>query len=921
MKFAEHIFLQLMRFAMFALLLNCVKTVNGQPSPSYQREVSGIVKDSVDDAVVGAIVVLKTERDSLKLSTNNQGVFIFRGVSAGQFILSVRSIGYRTFNKRYLYNDNTKQIILNPIILRNSTTMLSEVQIKSSALVLYKGDTTEYRASDYKVKPNAYIEDLLKKMDGIEVSKNGSVSHQGVPVQKARLNGQNYAGGNIANAIRTLPAEIVEKIQMIDEYGEQAEQTGIKDKEPERVLNIVTRRDKSVGNRLQTDVAGGNKERYDGQLNFTRLNLNEQIVSSAGLNKSISGITASAGDISAINQHQFPGSGTSNAFKGSLGYSDRPNQRLRYSFTYTADNRRVDQLSSSFTNEYNQRFGQVLIENNTIAKTENAIHALNTELKWNIDSANYISFSPFFSYTDNNSFNSVSAIQMGGIRQNAETGYSGDGSTPNYGFSSVYAHSFHKRGRAISASLSFRSVDADRQRDTDNEYIFYDALSGNFLKDSVASFLSNFTNSTTTYNAGFTFSEPLTTYSKIEFNSQINARIYSNRQLIDQEVDGVTVRSDSLSRIFNYSFLEQRYSLNYRYIKGKYNLSLGVTGLPTLLQGRSESLATKTRRTTMNFVPLFRSEYQWSKLKVLSVNYYGTLREPGFEQIQSVPDVSNPQNIIIGNPRLKPEFRHSVNTRFSTYLANSRINITLDGRVNIVNDKIVRDIIEVDQSRGRRRTYFENRGRDLYSSLYYDISKQFRNTNYKIKLSGRGDYSKSPSLLNNNLNFTEVTGLTQNIGCELNPVDWLELFPGFRYSSQRIDLSAGNDDYRTRILGLTTSGRVDFASGFFLKFDASKSYIKGLQTNANKNPFIINSSISKEFFNRRGTVKIETYDLLNQNNFVLRRVNINSITDYRSNISSRYFMFGLTYRLQKWTPAPTKNGKELNRRGDGSFIN
>lgn len=909
---------------LFLGVMACIPDIVHSQPVKISREVSGIVRDSLDDAIAGALVVLKTRQDSLRTVSNDQGVFIFRGVTSGQFTVSVRSIGYTAFVKRYLYNDDTRQIILDPVILRNSYISLAAVKINGSASVIYKQDTTEYRAFDYQVKPGAYIEDLIKKMEGVTVSRNGMVTHLGHPVVKAKINGAEYAGGSVVNAVKTLPAEIVEKIQMIDDYGEEAERTGIKSGDPNRIMNIVTRRDKSVGNRLEMAGAGGTKERYDAKLNISRINLNQQIAALTGLNRTLAGITAGTdgflGEQAGEQQAAPPGGGVTDSFNGSLGYSDDLNKKMSVSGNYSVNRSDADQESNSITDEYNETFGRVLIKELSNSDNKTILHTLTGQLKYRIDSSNYLSVSPALSFEKTDVFNSQSLTQSGGVKQDAHIQNLNNSKTPVLSISSLYSHNFRKPGRVFSLNFTARNAEEKRHRNTGNTYRFYDPGTGSFLADSAANLLVNFVNSNRTIQLSSAYSEPVSPTSKIEFNARFNLSGYKNDQLVDEVIDNTPVRSDSLSKIYHYSFIEQRYSLGYHYLKGNYNISLGMMALPSVLKGRSGALDRSTRRTAFNLVPLFHFYYNWRALKTVSLDYYGTSKAPGFEQVQDVPDVSDPLNIIVGNPRLKQEFRHVVEFAFNYYLPNSKWNFLLNGQLSMTSNKIVRNIQEIDRSRGSRITYFENREGERFISANYEVSKQFNSLNYKIRLSGNGSAGRSPSLINGSLNESRTLRTIQNVELELYPVRWLEIIPGARYGYLNTDFSMGTGDQEIETYGFTASGMVDFFEGTTLTFNGSKNYISGTQVDVNKEPFIIYLSLSKDFLNRRATFRINVSDLLNQNNFISRRVYANSITDYTSKVSSRYLMFGLTFRLQKWTAAPLKDGKEIPRSGDGRFL-
>src|SRR5687768_4215842 len=196
------------------------------PPPLPTREVSGIVKDSTDLGVIGATVTLTSAKDTVKTSTNSDGIFIFKNIKSATYTIVVQSIGYAsTPPMRFKQNDLAPRIVMDPIILKEQKNTLNEVVISGTPSITYKTDTVEYKASDYIVRKNATVDELLKKMEGMEVGSDSTLVHNGESVVKAKVNGKDFLGGDIANAIKNLPAEIVDKIQIVDDYGDQAART------------------------------------------------------------------------------------------------------------------------------------------------------------------------------------------------------------------------------------------------------------------------------------------------------------------------------------------------------------------------------------------------------------------------------------------------------------------------------------------------------------------------------------------------------------------------------------------------------------------------------------------------------------------------------------------------------------------------
>ena len=902
-------------------------------TPAVQgREVSGIVKDSTDNGVIGAVVVLSTGTDSVKRITSNSGVFVFKDIKTGQFTITVRSIGYRTFNKRFLYNDGTSRLVLDPIVLKETSNMLNTVTINGTPSIVYKEDTVEYRASDYVMKANASVEDLIKKMEGVEVANDGTVTHQGIAVTRAKLNGKPLGGADIASTIQNLPADIVEKIQMVDDYGDQAARTGIKDGDPERVLNIVTRADRSVGNRLQADGGLGNNDRYNTRLNLTRFNGNQQVFARGNFNNTVTGVANSGTSQSGGGGARGGGGGqTGGGATGSGGlstsggttvsYSDKLSKKLEASGNYSFRGSNANSIISSLTQQSTQRFGDLAIQTDGTTERKNNSHNIEFQMKYDIDSANYLQVSPSLGFSSSGNSNSSFISQTGDAIQNRINATGAESKAPNYGLTALYSHNFDKKGRIFSTQITFNSNSSDQDRITDNTYQFYDVTKGEFLPDSTVNLLINNGNDSRNFRASVTFSEPITLTSRIEFNGQINKRDYDNNQLTDSVTNGVVVRVPSLSRIYNYSFTEQRYALNYRYLKGRYNASLGVTAVPALLSGYSESLKTPTHRTSLNIIPIARAEYRWSRQKRLFVNYSGNAQEPSFDQIQDVPDVTNPLNVVYGNPNLKAQFRHAINGGFNNYITNSKLNLSLNLQATKTDNKVVRNTVEKDPTRNSRETYFMNADGDYSLNTNYNISKQFANRKYQVGLNGTVTFANSVSMLNGNTNVAESWNLNQRLGIQLYPTSWFELTPNVRYSYLKSDYSLNpKNNNETTTWAFSTEGRVDFVDGFFMGYNLSKNYVSGISANVTNNPFIINTSLSKDVFKKKGTLQLQAFDLLNQNNFIVRTLGDNGYTDTKSNALSRYFMLNLTVRLQKWTGTPNRGGREMMRRGDGSFM-
>jgi len=898
------------------------------PPPLPFREVSGIVKDALGQTVTGATITLISKKDTLKTATNDDGIFVFKNVKMATFVITIKSIGYTTSIRRYLNNDAVKRIVLDPIVIKNETNMLKEVKINGTPTITYKTDTVEYRASDYKVRENATVDELLKKMEGMEVGSDGTLTHQGQQVTKARLNGKDYAGGDVAQAIQTLPADIVDKIQIVDDYGDQAGRTGIKDGDPTKVLNITTRADRSVGDIVRITASDGSDDRYDERLFAQRIDANEQIgiignarntvngVASTGLNSSAPGTSSTSGG----------SGGTTTSGGPTFNYRDQWSKAVQvnasYRYTYNDVNSINNSVGQTFSSLGTTDFSKYSTGTND-TKTQTA----SFELEYTPDSSNFLRITPNFSYTGTNSTSNTQYNQMGLLNQFSNGTSASQSPATTYGYLILYQYIFKKPRRNISLQVTATYGNQPQNTQQNTEIQYKDSLQ-NVLKDSLVHRTIDRGNLTKNYRASLTYVEPLTKYTQLEFNEQMIYRGYNDDAFTSNIApDGTATLIDSLSNNYKYSFTEGRFAANYRVYKPKYNLSIGATAIPSHLEGANISKGTTTDRNDFYLIPIFRFQYVWSRQERISINYSGSPTEPTFTQIQPLPDYSNPQNPVFGNPSLRPSFQHSINTIFNDYITNSKVNLSANVNTSFYDDQIVSNVVQVAQPGLKSylpETFYINMSGARSVTGNYNISKQSEDRDYNLALNGLVAYTHSLGMSNNIINVVTGWHYNERFGPRIDPNDWLEVNPYVSYDVNKSTNTLPNSiNSNIKTTALSVDGRFFLLNTRTLTigYSASKNYINGISANVTKNPLVINTYLEQEFFKRKnGILRISAFDLLDQNNFVNRVITQTSITDTKSNALSRYFLVSFILNLQKWSGVPTRNGKPMRRRGDGSFI-
>ncbi len=911
----------------FRLIAQDNKMVNNNT-----REVSGIVQDSSGNSILGATVSLISTKDTLRTSTNKEGIFIIKSVKNSIFVLTISGIGIETTYHKYLYNPNNKRIILDPIIINSKTETLKEVTIKSKPTITFKKDTIEYQAADYRVMENATIDELLKKMEGMEVSNNGTLIHLGQPVLKARLNGKDFAGGDVAQAIQNLPANIVEKIQIIDDYGDQAARTGIKDGDPLKVLNITTKADKSVGNMARILAGEGSNSRSDSRVFLERINANQQIGLIGTYKNTINGVNNNTGQ---ENSPAFQGAGgISNGTVGgnggntttagpSFNYRDQLGKKIELVSSYNYTYRNVKLINTSVGEQFST-VGTTYFNSQSTGNSRINAHNANFELDYDINKSNYLKVAPTFAYSLSNNTTNFLRQQTGVIHQDIEGRNSGQPVGINVTGTIFYQHLFAKPKRNVSIQVSYAKNKDDQDNTQNNKIIYYSSIPNKSNIDSIFNRSIGRNNQSNNIRTSITYSEPISTKAQFEVNAQINNNSYHNN-VLTYNINQLNIKQtiDSLNNLYRYSFKEMRLSLNYRFVKPKVSFSLGFTSVSSILKGEQISNNTTILRNSFNLIPIAKFLYNWSKEQKLTLNYSGMPSEPSYIQLQPITDYSNPQNPITGNPYLKPSFRHNISTQFNHYIANSEINLLTNLNATLITNQVtVNNVLIPDiNNTVRNLTTFSNLNGTYAINSNHSITKQFSERQYNLSLNGSIGYTHNLALNNNIKSEINTWRISERLGSKLNPFEWMEANPFVGYDLiHSINSLPSASQSKIKDLSLSIDGRIIY-KGYIYNYIASKRFISGIDKSVSQNPFIVNMSIEKGLAKRNNFALIfQVFDLLNQNKVINRVITDNSIIDSNSNTLSRYFMFGFRLNLQKWNSIPIKDGKPRERRGDGSFI-
>ncbi|MBL0056033.1 MAG: outer membrane beta-barrel protein [Chitinophagaceae bacterium] len=916
---------------------------------TVRAQVKGTVIDSagkkpIDKAVIG-LVVKSNPSDTVYTFTDEKGQFRFDEVPSSGFSIVIRNMGYRPMARYVAVTKKEKTIDIGTMTLASLGKLLEEVVVQVAAIVV-KEDTIEYNAGSFKVKENAVVEDLLKKLPGVTVDKDGNVTAQGKSVSRVKVNGKDFFGGDVKTATKELPANIVDKIQVIDDYGDQATVSGIKDGDPDKVINITIKKDKNKGFFGRVTVGGGTDQRYQGSFNGNYFNNNQQIslfANSNNTNSSLfnfggggnrgatsmmrSGMSAMSdmGGMSAANGMMQSGSlgllGSGNnsgvSATNSIGfnYRDQWGKRISVYGSYSYSHRNTSQLTNTSSQNFFENNSFINNQDQDVLTIGNS-HRFTFNLEYQVDSFNYLKISPSvnFSGSDANNKTAFEYTQTNGTKTSDGNNKNlTDSKAPNIAATILYNHKFRKRGRNFSASITLGTSENNSIQDVTN-------LSYQYVTPVGPRNLYQYTdqnNDNRNYGVRFTYSEPLSKIRSLDFSYSHNFSYgRNNKQTFDVDPNtNAKILNNFLTNDYENDYYNNRIGLSLRTTQKKYNYTVGISVLPVNLKGRSITRDSAYKSINrVNVFPIARFVYNFSRTKSFNFNYTGNATQPTFSQLQPVQDLSNPQAITTGNPNLRPSVNHNLNFSYNNFNFISGKVIFTNFTFSTIRNQIVNNTIS--KGAGRQLSVPENVN-GYYNLLgFYAYSKPFKNRKYVITVNGSANYNHNVNLIDSIRNIGQNWVLNQGFTFEFNYKEWLELGAGISYGLNDVKYKNTTAKSVSTLQNSSSNNwtfshniNIDFTKTLTLKYDIDYTINNGLASSVSRNLVIMNASLEQQLFKKKnGVIRLAAYDLFKQNTNISRNVSANAITDTRTNRLTRYFMLSFTYRLQKFVGQQPQGG-------------
>ncbi|HNR07086.1 MAG TPA: outer membrane beta-barrel protein [Saprospiraceae bacterium] len=884
-------------------------------------QIKGRVKDGQNNSLQAASVLLLQSRDSVMVSfatTDAKGLFSLAAEKNGSYLIQVNFLGFKTGWKAVQTKDSG--ISLEDILLEDQQTTLPSIEISAEQDLMKIGrDTVEFNAGAFKTQPGAVVEDLLKKLPGVEVQRDGSIRAFGENVQNVLVDGKEFFGRDTRMATKNLEADAVDKVQVFDKKSDMAEFTGVADGRDEKTINLSLKADRKNGHFGNAELAGGSDGRFKTKVNLNRFspgsrlsliglgnNINDQSFSFQEYLDFMGGLGAfMSGGRGRLEINQAgslpvgggPVQGVQQSLAGGINFSRDFSAKTSFTASYLANNfkNRLDR-NSDRQSLLSDAFYNSLENENQYSR--NTGHNITFRLKSKLDSFQNLIINGGGNWGDSR-FESLLAnstfLQDYSEVNSSDRKYEADGTRFNFNTSVTWQKRFRKAGRSFVVSASGRYGDNDRQGRLDalNQYFQFGTQADSLLQNQV------FEDRNGLMDSRMSYTEPLGRKRFIELNGYwSNARNRTNNDYFDIVDPFREIRNELLSARYNRGY--RVYSAGLKYIKNhnKYYLSYGLNLQHSQLNGKIQDLEQTISSGFTRLLPNASLQYELGTAHHLNLEYETRLQEPSLEQLQPVPDNTDPLNIYIGNPGLRPEYVHRMNSSYFKYDQFSFTSVFASLGGQYTRNRIT-DLIEID-SLFRRTIRPVNVKYEKALQGNLEFSTPVRPLKISTRLRLRAQLAQSLLYVNELENRVNRAGTSVYWSVENRKKDFFDAQAGVRYSRNNTAYSISKDldqVYKeTNLFGeltLIPSSQWSIKS----EFDYL-SYNQPGRTGRVEVP-LWQASLTR-FFTKQQRLKVSlsVFDILNKNQGISRSSELNYLEVQRTNVLGRYFMLGLAYSIK-----------------------
>ena len=886
--------------------------------------LDSLTRNPIEFATMSAKYIGEQTAKRYALS-DDKGVVIVENMKVGRASVAIEYMGYKarhiTFDIKKGAND------MGEVLLQEDINVLDAAVVSGVANpIVIKKDTIEYNASSFKINETDMLEELIKKLPGIEVGTDGSITANGKTINKIMIEGKTFFLDDPTLATKNLPAKIVEKVRIVERKSDQARFTGIDDGDEETVLDLGIKAGMMKG--WFGNLAGGlgydkgtDDLRFEAGAMVGRFKDKTQIsLIGNGNNTNNRGFTDMAGNMMGGmrgGRGMGGNKGVTTSWMGGVNVnasvldnkmdlsgnalyngSEQVVTEEKTKTTMLADGRSMfnKESSSDVTTTEGFRFGGEMdydISDNTSILFRPNI---------NIGKGSFMSTNDFSTLTDGNMTNE---------------GYSknfGNNDSQRFGGTLLFRQRLGKPGRTMSIRLNYDY--------SNNDLVGFNQSETTYYTDNVAGdptivdqkYIQN--EKSNSMGGRISYTEPLGRNYFVEAAYRYNyKKTNSDKETFSKDsLDEYSIIDNEYTTHYENVYITQQYELSFMKQEEKYNFTFGVNMQPSTTQTKGYTPTSTLRDTSysvINFSPSARFDYRFSRDKMLRLNYRGRTSQPSISQMMPIPDNTNPLIIKEGNPNLNPEFSHNMGVE---YRANNKTNFSwfsssLDA--SYTTDKIVAKKYYTDE--GVQVTNYENTNKGVYSvSGRLMFNSKIAKSNFSISSFSNVRYGNSISYvqdgsgnsqggMQNKAQFVENVTRTFSISENLRITyrnDWAELIVGGRVTYQDAWYTVSSmDKVATWTNGVNGSANNTIPRGLNFTSDINYTFYIGYEGDAAKPYTMWNASLSKTLFKNSATLKVKMYDILKQSKNLTRTTTENYVQDVLNNTLGQYFMVTFTWRF------------------------
>lgn len=882
--------------------------------PALAWVIRGTVADKQGEPLVGATVRL-LKPDSTRVGAtiaDADGRFAITNVSNGRYILLAEYVGSTPQARDVTVKD--ADIRVKKMLLEESATTLKEAVVEGIRTPMkVMQDTVEFAAGTYKTQPNAVVEDLLKRLPGVEVSSDGKITANGKEVSKILVDGKEFFSDDPKVASKNLPVNMVDKLQVVDRKSDLARLTGVDDGEDETVINLTVKKGMKNGWFGQAEAGAGTDSRYMGSFTVNRFwNDNQMTLLGAINNTNEMGFSDGGSRF-----RRFGGSNgitTSRSLGINFNVGNKEIFRIGGDIMYSNTSRRTT----------TQRNRQYLFPDstsyvNSYSRSRDRGHNVRADLRlqWNPNEWNTFEFRPRMSFNVNDSWSADTSLTTSGTMQRVtysrNAAYS-HGKSWEFGSEAIYNHKFANRpGRSFSVQARLQASNVRERENSWSRNEFF------LLNDSIDLYDQVDNNHTwsNTFNTRVSWTEPLGDVKNGNFLTFAYSFRYrwnnADKMVYDDPeprlwVDGwlgdygsnlgSLIWNQDLSNQFRNDYMNQDIRAGFKHVTKSLNLDVGLSLVPQM--SKSVDLINHERdirRNVLNFAPYMRYRWRITKTRSLMVNYRGRSSQPSISQMQPVADMSNPLRIVVGNPDLDPTFSHNIQMRFNDFNPQGQRSFMLMANAQVSQNAVV-SRSTFNRETGGQVTTYENVNGVWNMMMMGMFSTPLANKSWTVNAHAFARYSHDVGFSNGSRMLTRNLNINIMPSIAFRP-DNLELEVRPRYSFQQTRSSVQTGNNRTiHSYGGMFNGTYYAPFGLVISTDLNWAKTSGYSEGYNSNQCLWNATLSYQFLRDRSlTVSAKAYDLLQQRKSIMRQNGNNYIDDTMYNSLTRYFMFTVAWKF------------------------